>query len=52
MWFASTQPPYGTFDAAEWAPSTTSKADMATTPRDVRFAPESGHWLLVYESTP
>jgi hypothetical protein len=25
-----TQPPYGTFDAAEWAPSTASKADIAT----------------------
>jgi hypothetical protein len=24
-----TQPPYGTFDAAEWAPSTASKADIA-----------------------
>jgi len=23
-----TQPPYGTFDAAEWAPSTASKADI------------------------
>jgi hypothetical protein len=34
-----TQPPYGTLDAAEWAPSTASKADMTTLPRDVRFTP-------------
>src|SRR5262249_31497453 len=27
MWFASAKPPYGTLDAAEWAPSTASKAD-------------------------
>src|SRR5262249_25496633 len=29
MWFASAKPPYGTLDAAEWAPSTASKADIA-----------------------
>src|SRR5262245_60355431 len=28
MWFASAKPPYGTLDAAEWAPSTASKADI------------------------
>jgi hypothetical protein len=31
------------FDAAEWAPSTASKADMAAAACDVRFTPESGH---------
>src|SRR5215510_5024800 len=31
------------FDAAEWAPSTASKADEATLRGNVRFTPESGH---------
>src|SRR5262249_35157424 len=39
MWFASAKPPYGTLDAAEWAPSTASKADIPQYPTDVRFAP-------------
>jgi len=43
MWFASAKPPYGTLDAAEWAPSTASKADISVYHRDVRFTPESGH---------
>jgi hypothetical protein len=30
------------FDAAEWAPSTASKADIEARPRNVRFTPESG----------
>jgi hypothetical protein len=34
-----TQPPYGTLDAAEWAPSTASKADMTASNLDVRFVP-------------
>src|SRR5262249_47999400 len=31
------------FDAAEWAPSTASKADFAPSLDYVRFAPEGGH---------
>jgi hypothetical protein len=30
------------FDAAEWAPSTASKADFTALKRDFRYAPESG----------
>jgi hypothetical protein len=30
-------------DAAEWAPSTASKADITPSLGHVRFAPESGH---------
>jgi hypothetical protein len=30
-------------DAAEWAPSTASKADVTLLNFDVRFTPESGH---------
>src|SRR5262249_21164986 len=33
----------GHFDAAEWAPSTASKADIRAAITDVRFTPESGH---------
>ena len=36
-----TQPPYGTLDAAEWAPSTASSADICAAIGDVRFAPNS-----------
>src|SRR5262245_18486782 len=43
MWFASAKPPYGTLDAAEWAPSTASKADICSAVGHVRFTPESGH---------
>jgi hypothetical protein len=32
-----TQPHYSTLDAAEWAPSTSSLADIATCPLDVRL---------------
>jgi hypothetical protein len=39
MWFASAKPPYGTLDAAEWAPSTASKADMCSALGNVRFVP-------------
>ena len=42
MWFASAQPPYGTLDAAERAPSTASKADIVQrTDGDVRFVPRA-----------
>jgi hypothetical protein len=41
MWFASAKPPYGTLDAAEWAPSTASKAEVKTLHFDVCFTPES-----------
>ena len=41
MWFASAQPPYGTLDAAERAPSTASKADMCSAKSHVRFTPKS-----------
>src|SRR5262249_40666993 len=41
MWFASAKPPYGTLDAAEWAPSTASKADICSAKRHVRFTPNS-----------
>jgi hypothetical protein len=46
MWFAFTQPPYGTLDAAEWAPSTASLADICSVKRHVRFNPKSGHFRL------
>src|SRR5215510_3690035 len=46
MWFASAKPPYGTLDAAEWAPSTASKADICSAKSHVRFIPECG--LAVY----
>src|SRR5262247_2267921 len=36
-------PTRGHFDAAEWAPSTASKADICSAQRHVRFTPESGH---------
>src|SRR5262249_59555830 len=41
MWFASAKPPYGTLDAAEWAPSTASKADICSAKGHVRFTPNS-----------
>jgi hypothetical protein len=41
MWFASAKPPYGTLDAAEWAPSTASKADICAAIRHVRFTPDN-----------
>src|SRR5262249_32795747 len=41
MWFASAKPPYGTLDAAEWPPSTASKADICTAAAHVRFTPNS-----------
>ena len=41
MWFAFTQPPYGTLDASERAPSTASVADMCSAKSDVRFTPNS-----------
>src|SRR5262249_6134982 len=61
MWFASAKPPYGTLDAAEWAPSTASKADIDRQLWNVRFGPitditdvcfaPSGSALLVETST-
>src|SRR5262245_18008501 len=42
-WFALSAATLGTIDAAEWAPSTASKADIGHHPSDVRFTPESGH---------
>src|SRR5262249_11616631 len=41
MWFASAKPPYGTLDAAEWAPSTASKADIRAAKSYVRFIPKA-----------
>src|SRR5262249_42704675 len=41
MWFAAAKPPYGTLDAAEWAPSTASKADICAATSHVRFTPNS-----------
>jgi len=32
------------FDAAEWAPSTASLADIGARPRHVRFTTKSGRW--------
>jgi hypothetical protein len=40
------------FDAAEWAPSTASKADLTQLLEDVRSAPESGHGRALCEWTP
>ena len=37
----SQQPPYGTFDAAEWAPSTASVADMCSARARVRNGPKA-----------
>jgi hypothetical protein len=39
MWFAFEQPPYGTFDAAEWAPSTASEADIRSSRPLFKSAP-------------
>jgi len=35
------QPPYGTLDASERAPSTASKADMCGALGDVRYVPKA-----------
>jgi hypothetical protein len=39
LWFALSATTLGTIDAAEWAPSTASKADMALLDWDVCFTP-------------
>src|SRR5262249_53029162 len=52
MWFASAKPPYGTLDAAEWAPSTASKADICSAKLNVCFTPESGHSAYRFDEFP
>ena len=42
-WIAPRFSPVLHFDAAEWAPSTASKADMTLLNFDVHFTPNSGH---------
>src|SRR5262245_52823665 len=40
-WFALSAATLGTIDAAEWAPSTASKADITALPGNARFTPNS-----------
>jgi hypothetical protein len=41
QWFALTQPPFWHTDAAEWAPSTASLAEIAAALPHVRFSPKA-----------
>src|SRR4029079_9295133 len=43
LWFALSATTLGTIDAAEWAPSTASKADIPGLWGGVRFPPKSEH---------